>query len=72
MKSRNSSWVAKAAAGLVMTGALAGAGYHSNLIPLFAVPRADGRASGKQIEGVFKDGDAVAQLVPRLTELLAR
>jgi hypothetical protein len=52
--------------------ALEAAGYHSNLIPLFAVPRIDGKASGKHTEGAFKDRDAVAQLVPRLKVLLAR
>ena len=51
---------------------LAAAGYQSNFIPLFAVPRIDGRASGKQIEGAIKDRDAVEQLVPRLKQLLAR
>ena len=54
------------------TDALEAAGYHSNLIPLFAVPRIDGRASGKQTEGAIKDRDAVEQLVPRLEALLAR
>ena len=54
------------------TDALEGAGYRSNLIPLFAVPRIDGRASGKQIEGAIKDRDAVTQLVPRIQELLGR
>jgi hypothetical protein len=52
--------------------ALEGAGYHSNLIPLFAVPRSDGRASGKQTEGAFKDRDAVTQLVPRIKALIGR
>jgi thiol-disulfide isomerase/thioredoxin len=52
--------------------ALEAAGYHSNLIPLFAIPRIDGRSSGKQIEGAIKNRDAVAQLVPRLDALLGR
>ncbi|HEY5946595.1 MAG TPA: thioredoxin family protein [Kofleriaceae bacterium] len=52
--------------------ALEAAGYRSNLIPLFAIPRIDGRSSGKQTEGAFKDRDAVSQLVPRLNTLLAR
>lgn len=52
--------------------ALAAAGYQSNLIPLFALPRIDGHASGKQIEGALKGADAVAQLVPRLDALLGR
>ena len=54
------------------TDALESAGYHSEYIPLFAVPRLDGRASGKQIEGAVKGRDAVAQIVPRLQALLAR
>ena len=54
------------------TDALEAAGYHSNLIPLFAVPRIDGRSSGKQIEGAIKDRAAVPQLVPRLHALLGR
>jgi len=54
------------------TDALVAAGYRSSLIPLFAVPRIDGRASGKQTEGAFKDRDAVEQLVPRLGALLGR
>lgn len=52
--------------------ALEAAGYHSNLIPLFAIPRIDGRSSGKQIEGAIKNRDAIAQLVPRLDALLGR
>ncbi len=46
------------------------AGYRSNLIPLFAVPGADGRASGRQIEGSIKGPGAVADLTPRLQQLL--
>ena len=52
--------------------ALEAAGYHSNLIPLFAVPRIDGRASGKQTEGAIKGRPAALQLVPRLDRLLGR
>ncbi|HUS31744.1 MAG TPA: hypothetical protein VMZ53_24750 [Kofleriaceae bacterium] len=51
--------------------ALAQAGYRSELIPLFAIPRADGSSSGKQIEGAVKGQDAVAQITPRLQKLLA-
>lgn len=51
--------------------ALAQAGYRSELIPLFAIPRADGTPSGKQIEGAIKGQDAVAQITPRLQKLLA-
>jgi hypothetical protein len=51
--------------------ALGQAGYRSELIPLFAIPRADGTPSGKQIEGAVKGQDAVAQITPRLQKLLA-
>lgn len=47
------------------------AGYASKMIPLFAVPREDGTASGKQIEGSIKGPGAVAQITPRLEELLS-
>jgi hypothetical protein len=50
---------------------LRAAGYVSQLIPLFAVPGADGRASGRQIEGSIKGDGAVAQILPRLKALLA-
>lgn len=49
---------------------LEGAGYTSQLIPLFALPGADGRASGKAIQGSIKGDGAVGNLVPRLLELL--
>ena len=49
---------------------LATAGYVSRLIPLFAAPGADGRASGRQIEGSVKGDGAVDQIVPRLASLL--
>jgi hypothetical protein len=51
---------------------LALAGYVSKYIPLFALPNGDGRASGQQIEGGVKGDSAVANIVPRLLELLAR
>lgn len=51
--------------------ALANAGYVSRLIPLFAVPNADGRASGRQIEGSVKGAAAVGEITPRLRALLA-
>ncbi len=51
---------------------LATAGYVSRYIPLFALPNADGRASGQQIEGGVKGESAVTNIVPRLLELLAR
>jgi hypothetical protein len=50
---------------------LASAGYSSKLIPLFALPRGDGGASGKQVEGGIKGDGAVAFIVPRLQALLA-
>jgi hypothetical protein len=50
---------------------LLNAGYGSRFIPLFALPGADGKAAGKQIEGSVK-GDAIADLTPRLKTLLVR
>ncbi len=50
--------------------ALASAGYKSRLIPLFAIPLDDGRASGKQIEGSVKGEAAVSEITPRLQALL--
>lgn len=47
------------------------AGYRSRLIPLFAVPGPDGRASGRQIEGSVKGDGAVANIAPRLRALLS-
>ena len=52
-------------------GRLEAAGYTSRLIPLFALPALDGRASGKQIEGSIKGDGAVAEITPRLRHLLA-
>jgi hypothetical protein len=50
---------------------LAEAGYTSRLIPLFALPGGDGRASGRKLEGSIKGNGAVAEIVPRLAALLA-
>ncbi len=50
--------------------ALSSAGYISQLIPLFAVPAPDGRASAHTFEGSIKGEGAVANLTPRLRELL--
>ncbi len=50
---------------------LAAAGYRSDLVPLFARPRPDGRASGAQTDGVQKGGGYVDQLTPRIRALLA-
>jgi thiol-disulfide isomerase/thioredoxin len=50
---------------------LEAAGYHSEFVPLFAVPRDDGRASGAQTDGVRKAaGGALEQLVPRIRALV--
>jgi hypothetical protein len=51
---------------------LRAAGYTSRLIPLFALPRADGQASGDQIEGSIKGDGAVAEIAPRLRALIGR
>jgi hypothetical protein len=51
---------------------LEAAGYKSKLIPLFALPREDGTASGEQIEGSIKGPGAIEQIAPRLKALLAR
>jgi len=50
---------------------LAAAGYRSELVPLFARPNPDGRASGTQTYGVRKGGGYVEQLTPRIRALLA-
>ena len=49
---------------------LMAAGYTSRLIPLFVRPRPDGQASGRSIEGSIKGAGAVAEITPRLRELL--
>jgi hypothetical protein len=51
--------------------ALEADGYHSQLIPLFALPNSDGKSSGHSIEGSIKGDGAVGNIVPRLRELLA-
>jgi hypothetical protein len=53
-------------------GRLKQAGYVSKYIPLFVLPNADGTSSGQQTEGGHKGEDAVAEITPRLQELLAR
>jgi thiol-disulfide isomerase/thioredoxin len=50
---------------------LKAAGYVSRLIPLFALPSADGTSSGKQAEGGVKGERAVGVIVPKLRDLLA-
>jgi len=52
-------------------GRLTAAGYTSKLIPLFAVPGPDGRASGRAISGAPTGSDYVANLTPRIRTLLA-
>jgi hypothetical protein len=51
---------------------LEAAGYGSKMIPLFAVPGADGRATSARMEGSIKGEGAVANIVPRLRALLER
>lgn len=52
--------------------ALAAAGYASSLVPLFVVPREDGRASERRFEGGVKGDRAVPHLAPRLRRLLQK
>jgi hypothetical protein len=49
---------------------LRAAGYTSKYIPLFARPAADGRSTGKQIEGSIKGDGAVKEISPRLAALV--
>lgn len=49
---------------------LKAAGYTSTLVPLFARAGADGKAIGKQIEGVKQGRDYVEQLTPRVRSLI--
>jgi thiol-disulfide isomerase/thioredoxin len=49
---------------------IAEAGYRSQMIPLFAVPGADGRGTGRQIEGSIHGPGSPAQITPRLRALL--
>jgi hypothetical protein len=51
--------------------AVAFAGYTSNLIPLFALPKDDGTASGKQIQGSVHGTGSVDEITPRLRTLIA-
>jgi hypothetical protein len=51
---------------------LIAAGYHPKFLPLFALPKSDGTASGRRIEGSIKGDGAVANLTPRLLELTAQ
>jgi thiol-disulfide isomerase/thioredoxin len=47
------------------------AGYRSKIIPLFARPGPDGRASGRAIEGAGSSAAAMDELVVRLNQLTA-
>jgi hypothetical protein len=49
---------------------LVGAGYESEMIPLFVLPREDGRSSGRQIEGGVKGEAAVEDIAGRLRSLM--
>jgi hypothetical protein len=49
---------------------LRSAGYSSKYIPLFARPAADGRSTGKQVEGSVKGDGAVREISPRLVALV--
>lgn len=49
---------------------LAQAGYTSTYIPLLVIPKEDGSASEWKMEGGQKGDSAVAQMAPRLTQLL--
>jgi thiol-disulfide isomerase/thioredoxin len=51
---------------------LASDGYRSTYIPLFALPSPDGTSSGLQIEGGVKGDGALANILPRLRDLLSR
>ncbi len=46
------------------------AGYAPQFIPMLALPREDGNASGKHIEGSIKGAGAVPEITPRLQALL--
>lgn len=50
---------------------LAAAGYASQYIPLFALPKLDGTASGKQVEGGIKGDGAVGYVTAKVKALLA-
>ena len=50
---------------------LAADSYHSDLIPLLAMPGPDGKGNGRGMQGSVKGDGAVAQMRPRLQELLA-
>jgi thiol-disulfide isomerase/thioredoxin len=47
------------------------ANYNSRFIPYFGVPGADGKGTGRSIEGGVKGSTSVEDIAPRLHELLA-
>jgi thiol-disulfide isomerase/thioredoxin len=49
---------------------LTAAGFKYTMIPLFALPTADGHSSGRQIAGSVKGERAVAQIAPNLRRLV--
>lgn len=51
---------------------LTAAGYSAEMIPLFALPAADGRAAGPMMAGSIKGPGAVDEIAPRLAALLAQ
>ena len=51
---------------------LRAAGYTADLIPLLAIPAADGRSTDQKMFGSVKGDGAVANMTPRLAALLGR
>lgn len=51
---------------------LAADGYRSEMIPLIALPGPDGKGNGRGMQGSVKGDGAVANMRPRLQELLAQ
>ena len=51
---------------------LAAAGYGAEMIPLFAMPSSEGRGTPRRIEGSVKGDRAVANITPRLRQLLGK
>ncbi len=51
---------------------LRAAGYTSSLIPLLVVPGPDGRGTDRKMSGSVKGDGAVAEMTPRLAQLLRR
>jgi thiol-disulfide isomerase/thioredoxin len=51
---------------------LRAAGYSSRYIPMFALPKSDGTATGKQVEGGIKGDGAASYVADKLKGLLAQ